>query len=641
MDTAALVKLMRSEDARSYDSAAFSVLAENVLPSVRARTMMAAGRIGDQAALPLLIHGLSDTDESVRANAAFALGELADTSSAAIAALGALSATHGLAAAEALHALGKLAVPTARPYVEAALRTLKTGPELREALLAIWRFPRTPATSELVRPFTASPDVEVRWRAVYALARAGPDPANVPAFQQWAHDTDPLVRSLAVRGLRAAPSDSVNLRAQSAAVLLSLLGDADAHVRINALNVLGGYRDSTLAAQVTPLLADSDSNVRIAAAQALGLLKGANAAGALAGLVKDQNQKPAIRGAALASLISADPERGLNEVDDIASASDPLLRLYGARAFAAAHGPAAIERARRLTDDRDQRVAAAALSSVAAMAGDTLKAARALFIEKLAAADPYVRAEALAGLEHLANAGDEAIAFDAFERALKDDVEDAALAALGVLQKLAKDNPAVQRTFATRFPLDRIPLPSVQRAAFEKMHVAGPCCRSEAHDVDYQHVVERLLIPALLGDSLPRVRVNTAAGSRLFELLPADAPLTVHNFLSLVQRKYFDGSRWHRVVPNFVLQDGDPAGTGNGGPGYSIRDEINRVRYGRGAVGMALSGPDTGGSQFFVTHSPQPHLDGGYTVFGHVTSGMEVADRVVQDDPITSIEVIR
>ena len=113
------------------------------------------------------------------------------------------------------------------------------------------------------------------------------------------------------------------------------------------------------------------------------------------------------------------------------------------------------------------------------------------------------------------------------------------------------------------------------------------------------------------------------------------------NFVRLAERHYYAGTRWHRVVPNFVLQDGDPTGTGNGGPGYAIRDEINPVRYLRGTMGMALSGPDTGGSQYFITHSPQPHLDGGYTVFGRVVRGMETADRVIQDDPITSIEIKR
>src|SRR5207247_319058 len=90
---------------------------------------------------------------------------------------------------------------------------------------------------------------------------------------------------------------------------------------------------------------------------------------------------------------------------------------------------------------------------------------------------------------------------------------------------------------------------------------------------------------------------------------------------------------------NFVAQDGDPRDDGNGGPGYAIRDEMNRHRYERGAIGMALSGPDTGGSQYFITHSPQPHLDGHYTVFGRVVSGYDVLDRLVEGDLISSLVV--
>ena len=123
----------------------------------------------------------------------------------------------------------------------------------------------------------------------------------------------------------------------------------------------------------------------------------------------------------------------------------------------------------------------------------------------------------------------------------------------------------------------------------------------------------------------------------VLQLYAYEAPLTVENFLRLADRRYFDGGRWHRVVPNFVIQDGDPRGDGSGGPGTVIRDEINRRRYDRGALGMALSGPDTGGSQFFITHSAQPHLDGGYTVFGHVVTGWDVLDQIVQGDRIRRI----
>ena len=135
--------------------------------------------------------------------------------------------------------------------------------------------------------------------------------------------------------------------------------------------------------------------------------------------------------------------------------------------------------------------------------------------------------------------------------------------------------------------------------------------------------------------------VTTEKGTFTIDLLPEDAPLTVDNFIKLARSNYFNGLEVHRVVPNFVMQDGDPRGDGNGGPGWSIRCEINMVPYERGAVGMALSGKDTGGSQWFVTHSPQPHLDGGYTVFGRVNeTGMKVVDNIVRGDKISTIRIV-
>jgi cyclophilin family peptidyl-prolyl cis-trans isomerase len=154
---------------------------------------------------------------------------------------------------------------------------------------------------------------------------------------------------------------------------------------------------------------------------------------------------------------------------------------------------------------------------------------------------------------------------------------------------------------------------------------------------DYRAVARRYLLPARHGTPGPRVTIETERGPVVVELLPGEAPLTVTAFLSLVDRRYFDGSTWHRVVPNFVVQDGDPRGDGWGGPGFALRDEVNSMRYETGTVGMALSGPDTGGSQFFITHSRQPHLDGTYTVFGRVVSGLVALDAIGQGDRIGSI----
>jgi len=133
--------------------------------------------------------------------------------------------------------------------------------------------------------------------------------------------------------------------------------------------------------------------------------------------------------------------------------------------------------------------------------------------------------------------------------------------------------------------------------------------------------------------------VVTSKGAFTIEFFPDDAPLTVDNFIKLARKGYFNGQTIPRVVPNFVIQAGDPRGDTNGGPGYQIRCEINQVLYERGAVGMALSGKDTGGSQWFVTHSPQPHLDGGYTVFGRVIRGMDVVDNIARGDIIRRITI--
>lgn len=138
-----------------------------------------------------------------------------------------------------------------------------------------------------------------------------------------------------------------------------------------------------------------------------------------------------------------------------------------------------------------------------------------------------------------------------------------------------------------------------------------------------------------------RAVLTTDNGTFTIVFDPEEAPLTVDNWVKLARSGYFNGLEVHRVVPNFVMQDGDPRGDGNGGPGWSIRCEVNMLPYDRGAVGMALSGKDTGGSQWFVTHAPQPHLDGGYTVFGHVDeAGMAVVDQIARGDRIISVKIV-
>jgi cyclophilin family peptidyl-prolyl cis-trans isomerase len=135
------------------------------------------------------------------------------------------------------------------------------------------------------------------------------------------------------------------------------------------------------------------------------------------------------------------------------------------------------------------------------------------------------------------------------------------------------------------------------------------------------------------------VYIDTDRGTIQIELAVIDAPLTVNAFVTLAQKGFYDGLSFHRVVPDFVVQAGDPRGDGEGGPGFSIRDELSERSFLRGTVGIALDGPDTGGSQFFITHSPQPHLDAKYTVIGRVIAGMDVVDALQQGDVIRRVRV--
>jgi cyclophilin family peptidyl-prolyl cis-trans isomerase len=235
----------------------------------------------------------------------------------------------------------------------------------------------------------------------------------------------------------------------------------------------------------------------------------------------------------------------------------------------------------------------------------------------------------------------------AYRRAARDSFPDAALAALGGLVAIRNGSAAgrdrVDAAFlgSTGRPRDYV----VRRWAEDHWPEAvarwGPAYPIETGRTaqDYRDVAARYI---LAPDSIarPHVLIDTEdRGTLEVDLAGPEAPLTVANFVRLVARRYFDGHRWHRVVPNFVIQDGDPRGDGFGGPGTTIRDEINRLRYEAPMIGMALSGPDTGGSQWFINLSPQPHLDGTYTVFGKVVGGLAALVRITQGETIRTIRL--
>ncbi|MCD4706907.1 MAG: peptidylprolyl isomerase [Candidatus Sabulitectum sp.] len=142
-------------------------------------------------------------------------------------------------------------------------------------------------------------------------------------------------------------------------------------------------------------------------------------------------------------------------------------------------------------------------------------------------------------------------------------------------------------------------------------------------------------------DTVYKVKIETGKGTISLDLFPEFAPVTVNNFVSLAEDGFYDGVSFHRVISNFMVQGGDPTGTGMGGPGYNFKDEFsgNPLTHETGSLSMANAGPGTNGSQFFITHAPQPHLNGKHTVFGKVTSGQDVVDNISEGDVMLKVTV--
>jgi cyclophilin family peptidyl-prolyl cis-trans isomerase len=293
----------------------------------------------------------------------------------------------------------------------------------------------------------------------------------------------------------------------------------------------------------------------------------------------------------------------------------------------------ALERARELMKDGDKRVVAAAIGAVAKLHAPDLEQ---VLLERLKEPDYAVRASAAEEIERLKPASGPAALREAFTAAQPD----AAYSARGaILRALVAYGPGeatetLKTALADKDWAIRVRAAELLKTidpAFDAQSAIRPAPGAPIAPYDDA----QLLAP----ETSPHAFVETERGTIEFELAVVEAPQTSRNFMALARKGFFNGLQIHRVVPNFVIQDGDPRGDGTGGPGYTIRDELNMRPYLRGTVGMALDWRDTGGSQFFITHSPQPHLDARYTVFGHVVNGMDVVDQIQQGDVIQRIRV--
>jgi cyclophilin family peptidyl-prolyl cis-trans isomerase/HEAT repeat protein len=596
-------------------------------PEVRQMAAFALGLLGDAHAKDVLVSALADASPLVQGSAAEALGLIGDASAAD--AVGRMVA----------QLLGAGSAPAPQGDEDDARRDTPMA-AARLGIFALVRLKAYPALAAAVLTPAGQPKLSW-WPVAYALQRLD-DKRALPALQTLAKDANPYARAFAVKGLGA-------LKDRAALpILMPLLTSGDRAVLIETIRALGKIGDVSAAQPLLKMMRDRsvDPTVKLEVVSALGGLHAtADAAEQLPQGVTDDlldllsDPSPAMRVAALQATAALDPANFLIVLSGLDPDAHWSVRAALARLLGTLTPEVALPRLTAMLKDEDQRVVPSVLASLTRLKAPEVAG---ILLERLKADDPVVRAAAATGLGEIKPANGAAALAEAYRFGQRDTMYNARAAALAALAKYGAEaaSPVLRDALADKDWAIRV------RAAMLLKEVDPAAAADDA--------IDRQIRPApttLAADvySQPRlttpetstiVYIDTDRGSIQIELAVLDAPLTVENFITLARKGYFNGLTIHRVVPNFVIQDGDPRSDGEGGPGYTIRDEINERPYLRGTVGMALDPwRDTGGSQFFITHSPQPHLDAKYTVFGRVVEGMDVVDKIQQWDVIRRIRV--
>ncbi len=645
-------------------------------PALRARAALAVGRVGLPAGATRLLQLLRDPHPHVRALSAFGLGLIELDLEPAVAAamrrrfveqlLRLLVDDATMVQQQALWALGMLADPFAREAVRQVLVGAGAQPEavVMAALNAWWRLPD--AQPQPLAGLTKSLRPRIRHAAALALRRLD-DPDAMPPLEPLLRDADSLVRAAAARGLREAPPIVAQRH------LPTLLRDDDWRVVVAALGwVLTLWRDpeeiedDTLSAVIGASLSH-DRHVQRLAFEALAL------AARDYSVPEDRlryaltSGEPSSRFAALDAI--AGGPRGL-----IGDTLDEVLVAYGIDAPPIAPSAAAVPAA--LTD---APLEAASVVRVLARSGrdDTEAwleiladygplAARAEALRQLQRIDPpaavrradalltdghpvlqAVAAEVISGLRIAGSLPSREDEFDTWTDVLwnaqRELGEVAALeprlVVLNSLLVLDRDTMQLRRTALLPDP-DRVfrlwalrSLPAAPGSSRGDLDAdaIGPR-ETGLTPADYRELAARLL--ELQADP-PQMTLQTSRGQFEVQLRPSWAPLTVYRMVQWANEGFFADLVFHRVVPDFVIQSGDPTAVGYGGAAGALRSEETPIPYVAGTMGLALAGRDTGGSQFFIVHSPQPHLDGAYPVLGTVVAGARVIDRIQPGDTLS------
>jgi cyclophilin family peptidyl-prolyl cis-trans isomerase/HEAT repeat protein len=626
-------------------------------PVIRERSALACANLQDSGSVTALITLLRDRESSVRRMAAFALGQIGGPAVQQPLLFGLSNEREIHVTGSILEALGKAGDSIALTRISRFADSVVSVELQREAGLSVAHFALRGVKSDrgirTAVAFLSHADPGVRGNAVYALMRMSPlniDTNLVIRLLPLLSDEDPYVSMnvATVLGKNKAVIAEDALRR-------SARFDPDWRVRVNALKALGQLPEISheTFTDIVELLEDTDEHISLTAFDmfpsvyqkvTIGIAQKQKVRTILKKVIADSSKATSWRqqsGAAMAlakiygveenafviGQLSRNPQRIPRMLEVISLIPEPgnlqILRYYLSRkdpmlAVAALHGMSSLISLlgnagillRKETAEDIQRQLLSEEAAIAATAADILTDSLFLnfvdlkYIVESASKYEYNNdPEVIVSILHLAGKKGGSDMKRLLEQYTRSKNRSTALTALKELNVPRED--------------DRWNL--AQRPAIPN-HT----------DFDWS------LLDSLQA-KLPRYTIETTHGSFVIELFPVEAPFTSVLFTRLVRRGFYNTLTFHRVVPNFVVQGGDPSGTGWGGPGFSIRTEVSLLRYNRGMVGMASSGRDTEGSQFFITHSPQPHLDGKYTIFARVVEGMEIVDKIQIGDTISDV----
>jgi cyclophilin family peptidyl-prolyl cis-trans isomerase/HEAT repeat protein len=632
-----LAQILHAEDEREGVSPLLLALVDDPRPEVRERAAVALGRIGAARSAPFLLRKLgSETEPAVRGALCFALGLIGrpeatkklverlaydpDVTVRCRAAHALGSIPGGLPVAALIAALPPVGVPVTGSRIDLVWQTV----------IGLVKQSDERAVEPLSLLATGA-DGPGRRAAVWALARLKKPAATSPLHRAFESD-DPFVKAWAIRGLS-------NLKATSLHEALAGLAHPDPLVRTYAIGAAGASKLTPCESALLGVARDDlDPNLRIEAIHALGHIRSTNAIRLLLSLRVGPGTLARAADLALARI--GVPETMLFTGLSPSTRGWTVLDWLGwVETLAALGGAHAKQRLSRLAvgldgPDQGRNVIAAAAAGAIAQGSQPPEAASLAFhlrdrdlFHRSAVVESFVKHKGVHAIPTLT---------DLYRSSLTDPIDDFRTALVQAACDLKAHRTAALLRYASQDPsrnVRKLALEGLAGLAGVKRPVDPGTVGAGRPMSFYRAVADRTQVR-------PRATVITTLGEFKIELFSDVAPLTVSNFTHLAGKGTFDGLAISRVVPGFVVQLGDPRGDMSGSPGHTIRCEVSPLPYEPGTVGMALSGKDTGGSQFFVTHTRQPHLDGVYTVFGRVVSGLETIDRLVKGDRILSIRVM-